>query len=131
MSSNASEKASLLPIVEPRVEADANNSIQAPPRRHETVEYTLLLLSLLLTSAQFFILHTFNSAPYPPSSTFCNALLNQLAHGLRISIPASLLTGIILFTIAPYIAQPDKVAIARYTVLVCYLLGSFLGALLI
>lgn len=133
VSSSALEKASLLPVVEPRAEAAAENNrlTQAASRRNEIVEYVLLMLSLLLTAAQFFILHTVNGAPQAPAADSAHRALNQLAHGLRISIPASLLTSIILFAIAPYIARPERITLARYTVLLCYLLGSFLGALLI
>jgi len=51
--------------------------------------------------------------------------------GLRSSIPASLPTAAILFIVAPYLAHKERVVIARYAILVCYLVGSTMGALLL
>jgi hypothetical protein len=118
----ASEKALLLPIAE-TLEA---NSKTNESRRREYIEYALLISSLLLTTCQFLVLYISASA-----DSHCYALLAHLAHGLNISIPASLPTAIVLFAIAPYIAQPESVTVARYAVLACYLIGSSLGAVLL
>lgn len=59
------------------------------------------------------------------------ALVAQLARGLRMSIPASLPTAAIFFIVAPYLAQKERVVMTRYAILVCYLMGSTLGALLL
>jgi hypothetical protein len=47
------------------------------------------------------------------------------------SIPASLPTAAIFFIVAPYLAQKERVVMTRYAILVCYLMGSTLGALLL
>lgn len=130
MISCASEKASLLPITEPRLEVEGDSATRNT-RLYEALEYLLLLFSLFLTSCQFLILYNFDGTAHAPFPSHCVALLNQLARGLRISIPASLLSSVFLFIIAPYIARPEKIVLTRYTILVCYLVGSFLGGLLI
>jgi hypothetical protein len=118
----ASEKALLLPTAETL----ETNSKPHESRRREYIEYAFLILSLLLTTCQFLVLYTSASA-----NSHCYALLARFAHGLNISIPASLPTAIVLFAIAPYIAQPERVTVARYAVLVSYLIGSSLGAVLL
>ncbi|KAH7338518.1 hypothetical protein BKA66DRAFT_479717 [Pyrenochaeta sp. MPI-SDFR-AT-0127] len=96
-------------------------------RYHEAIDSILLIFSLVFTTLQFLILYT---APASPGS-HCAAVLAHLADGLRISIPASLPTTAILFIVAPYVARPSCVVTTRYAVLVCYLVGSMLGALLV
>jgi predicted MFS family arabinose efflux permease len=115
------KKAALLPTAEFTLAVDGKTIDE---RRHERTEYALLISALFLTAFQFLVLYGVDDVV--PAS-----LLSQLARGLRISIPASLPTAALLFIFAPYIAQKERVVITRYTVLVLYLLGSTLGALLL
>lgn len=123
------EKSILLPIVEHRLEmemqVEASESHSQSCR--EAIDSILLILSVVFTALQFLVLYT---APASPG-THCAVMLAQLASGLRISIPASLPTTAILFIVTPYIARRDSIVTTRYAVLVCYLLGSMLGALLV
>ena len=129
MSSFQAEKASLLPTVEPPL-LDTSSKTNDEHRR-ERIEYALLISALILTAFQFLVLYSvYNTTPTSLAKS-CHALLNQLARGLRVSIPASLPTASLLFIFAPYIAQKERIVIARYTVLVLYLVGSTLGALLL
>jgi hypothetical protein len=95
------------------------------------IEYALLVSALLLTVFQFLVLYSVADTVPASLEKPCHALLNQLARGLRISIPASLPTAAFLFIFAPYLAQKERIVITRYTVLVLYLVGSTLGALLL
>ncbi|KAF1851195.1 uncharacterized protein K460DRAFT_29555 [Cucurbitaria berberidis CBS 394.84] len=131
MTPSMSEKTSLLPIAESGLEAKTKTNSKTQIDHRAVIEHVFLLLSLLLTAFQFFVLYSIDGSSLAPSTTYYNAVLRQLARGLRISIPASLPTSVGLFFTAPYIARPDKIVITRYTVLLCYLVGSTLGALLI
>jgi ethanolamine transporter EutH len=128
MSSFCAEKALLLPTVEPTLVISSKTPAE---HRRQRIEYTLLIATLLLTAFQLFVLyHAVGNIP-AFSDGQCYALLNRLARGLRISIPASLPTTALIFIFAPYIAEKERVVITRYAVLVTYLLGSTLGALLL
>jgi hypothetical protein len=124
MSSFCAEKARLLPVVEPSCRLVIFSKTPAEHRR-QRIEYALLIAALLLTAFQFFVLYRTGGNVQKP----CYILLDQLARGLRISIPASLPTTALIFIFAPYIAEKERVVITRYMVLVMYLLGSTLGAL--
>lgn len=117
--SSTSEKLSLLPITE--------HAAAAPPPREpsrcKTIESVLVFFCMVLAALQFLV--HFN--PYGLESR-AGAQLDLLARGFCVSIPASLPMAAILFAAAPWIARPDSVAVARYAVLLCYLVGSSLGA---
>ena len=123
-----SEKAPLLPMVETPIQAD----IESPnDRRNDRIEWALLLTTLLLTGFQFLVLYSADGGIPITFGAQCSALLAQLARGLRTSIPASLPTAAILFLVAPYVAQKERLIMTRYAILVCYLVGSTLGSLLL
>ena len=126
--SYTSEKTPLLPVVERTLDAYMNKIDQ---RHREGVEYALLVSTLLLTVFQVVVLYSGDSLV--PIALDCQyyALVAQLARGLRMSIPASLPTAAIFFIVAPYLAQKERVVMTRYAILVCYLMGSTLGALLL
>jgi hypothetical protein len=128
MMSYTSEKTPLLPVVERTLDAYINKIDQ---RRREGIEYTLLVSTLLLTVFQFLVLYSGDSLVHIALDGRCYVLLAQLARGLRMSIPASLPTAAIFFIVAPYLALKERVVMTRYAILVCYLLGSTLGALLL
>jgi hypothetical protein len=129
MSSFQAEKVSLLPTVEPPT-LDTCSTTNDEHQRGR-IEYTLLISALFLTAFQFLVLYSVDNTIPPTLAKPYFALLNQLARGLRISIPASLPTTALLFIFAPYTAQKERIVITRYTVLVLYLVGSTLGALLL
>ncbi|CAG5175567.1 uncharacterized protein ALTATR162_LOCUS10606 [Alternaria atra] len=128
MMSYTSEKTPLLPVVERTLDAYINKIDQ---RRRDGIEYALLVSTLLLTVFQFLVLYSGDSLLPVALDGHCYVLLAQLARGLRMSIPASLPTAAIFFIVAPYLAQKERVVMTRYAILVCYLLGSTLGALLL
>jgi hypothetical protein len=128
MMSYTSEKTPLLPVVERTLDAYINKMDQ---RRRESIEYALLICTLLLTIFQFLVLYSGDSFVPIALDGHCYALLAQLARGLRVSIPASLPAAAMLFIVAPYLARKERVVMTRYAILVCYLLGSTLGALLL
>jgi hypothetical protein len=128
MMSYTSEKTPLLPVVERTLDAYINKTDQ---RRREGIEYALLVSTLLLTVFQFLVLYSGESLVPMALDGHWYALLAQLARGLRMSIPASLPTAAIFFIVAPYLAQKERVVMTRYAILVCYLMGSTLGALLL
>ena len=132
MISAASEKTPLLPIAEARPDAEKHSEAHNQPG-HKLLEYTLLLLSVFLAALQLLVLHSFDNTPPPTLSSnfYYNRVLTKLACGLCISIPASLPLSAVLFIIAPYITRPERTVVTRYAVLLCYLAGSTLGALLI
>ncbi|RMZ70888.1 arginine biosynthesis bifunctional [Pyrenophora seminiperda CCB06] len=125
-----SEKALLLPIAETGVAAnmeahdDGNDG-------NTRIECMLLLATLMLTAFQFFVLYSADGGVPIAFGAQCSALLAQLARGLRISIPASLPTAAMLFLVAPYVAQKERLVMTRYAILACYLVGSTLGSLLL
>lgn len=124
-----SEKAPLLPMVETTAaQADIESQDDCS---HDGIEWALLLATLLLTAFQFLVLYSADGGIPFTIGAQCSALLAQLARGLRISIPASLPTAAILFLVAPYVAQKERLVVARYGILVCYLVGSTLGSLLL
>ena len=126
MYSTFAEKTPLLPITEPSLEIAGRDQ-----RRRGFIEYGLLVATLLLTIFHFFVLYsTSSSVPVALDGSF-SALVAPFAGGLRTSILASLPTAAVLFVIAPFVAQKEHVVMARYTILVCYLVGSTLGALLL
>ena len=124
-----SEKAPLLPMVETTIQADGES--QKNDRRNDRIEWALLLTTLLLTGFQFLVLYSADGGIPITFGAQCSALLAQLARGLRTSIPASLPTAAILFLVAPYVAQKERLIMMRYAILVCYLVGSTLGSLLL
>ncbi|CAN9261960.1 unnamed protein product [Alternaria alternata] len=126
--SYTSEKTPLLPVVERTLDADMNKIDQ---RHREGVEYALLVSTLLLTVFQVVVLYSGDSLVPIALDGQYYALVAQLARGLRMSIPASLPTAAIFFIVAPYLAQKERVVMTRYAILVCYLMGSTLGALLL
>ncbi|KAF1828468.1 hypothetical protein BDW02DRAFT_574852 [Decorospora gaudefroyi] len=127
MTSTNSAKAPLLPVSQPMLQT-INTRDEHPQQR---IEYTLMISAVLLTTIQFLILYGVDSTTPVSRDSLCDALLHQLARGLRISIPHSSPTTAILFIIAPYIAQPGRIVAARYAILVGHLVGSTLGALLV
>ncbi|KAI5375817.1 hypothetical protein CUC08_Gglean006257 [Alternaria sp. MG1] len=128
MMSYTSEKTPLLPVVERTLDAYMNKIDQ---RHREGVEYALLVSTLLLTVFQVVVLYSGDSLVPIALDGQYYALVAQLARGLRMSIPASLPTAAIFFIVAPYLAQKERVVMTRYAILVCYLMGSTLGALLL
>ncbi|CAN9100734.1 hypothetical protein B0T12DRAFT_487818 [Alternaria alternata] len=126
--SYTSEKTPLLPVVERTLDAYMNKIDQ---RHREGVEYALLVSTLLLTVFQVVVLYSGDSLVPIALDGQYYALVAQLARGLRMSIPASLPTAAIFFIVAPYLAQKERVVMTRYAILVCYLMGSTLGALLL
>jgi hypothetical protein len=100
-------------------------------RHREGVEYALLVSTLLLTVFQVVVLYSGDSLVPIALDGQYYAMVAQLARGLRMSIPASLPTAAIFFIVAPYLAQKERVVMTRYAILVCYLMGSTLGALLL
>ena len=124
-----SEKEPLLPMVETTIQADGES--QKNDRRNDRIEWALLLTTLLLTGFQFLVLYSADGGIPITFGAQCSALLAQLARGLRTSIPASLPTAAILFLVAPYVAQKERLIMMRYAILVCYLVGSTLGSLLL
>ena len=128
MMSYTFEKTPLLPVVERTLDAYMNKTDQ---RRREGIEYALLVSTLLLTVFQFLVLYSGDSLVPIALDGHWYSLLAQLARGLRMSIPASLPTAALFFIVAPYLAQKERVVMTRYAVLVCYLMGSTLGALLL
>ncbi|KAF2128542.1 hypothetical protein P153DRAFT_293102, partial [Dothidotthia symphoricarpi CBS 119687] len=117
---STSEKTPLLPITERAV------SPHREPLVRKSTEFLLLLLCVVLAVLQFFVHFNFCS----PESRL-GAHLDLLARGLTLSVPASLPTTTILFVAAPWIARPDRIAITRYAILSCYVVGSTLGAWLL
>ena len=128
MMSYTSEKTPLLPVVERTLDAYLYKIDQ---RHREGVEYALLVSTLLLTVFQVVVLYSGDSLVPIALDGQYYALVAQLARGLRMSIPASLPTAAIFFIVAPYLAQKERVVMTRYAILVCYLMGSTLGALLL
>ncbi|RYN40716.1 hypothetical protein AA0113_g9006 [Alternaria arborescens] len=128
MMSYTSEKTPLLPVVERTLDAYMNKIDQ---RHREGVEYALLVSTLLLTVFQVVVLYSGDSLVPIALDGQYYAMVAQLARGLRMSIPASLPTAAIFFIVAPYLAQKERVVMTRYAILVCYLMGSTLGALLL
>ncbi|CAN9371386.1 unnamed protein product [Alternaria alternata] len=126
--SYTSEKTPLLPVVERTLDAYMNKIDQ---RHREGVEYALLVSTLLLTVFQVVVLYSGDSLVPIALDGQYYALVAQLARGLRMSIPASLPTAAIFFIVAPYLGQKERVVMTRYAILVCYLMGSTLGALLL
>lgn len=126
--SYTSEKTPLLPVVERTLDAYMNKIDQ---RHREGVEYALLVSTLLLTVFQVVVLYSGDSLVPIALDGQYYAMVAQLARGLRMSIPASLPTAAIFFIVAPYLAQKERVVMTRYAILVCYLMGSTLGALLL
>jgi hypothetical protein len=122
------EKALLLPTVEPTLVISSKTPAE---HRRQRIESALLMAALLLTAFQFFVLYPADGNVPAFLDGQCYVLLNRLARGLRISIPASLPTTALIFIFAPYIAEKERVVITRYMALVAYLLGSTLGALLL
>ncbi|KAF1933734.1 uncharacterized protein M421DRAFT_1109 [Didymella exigua CBS 183.55] len=124
------EQKTLLPLVELAPQP-------MPPRRsftshqRELIESCALALILILAASQCLILHEIHSLPYAiPSSTLCIFLTN-LAAGLRLSIPAGLPTATLLFIASPYVSRSELIPTMWYLILLCYLVGSTLGALLL
>lgn len=98
---------------------------------HELLECCALALILFLAAAQCLILYGVHSLPFTiPSHALC-VFLTNLAAGLRLSIPASLSTTTLLFIAAPYVARPERILATRYLILLSYLGGSTLGALVL
>ncbi|CAA9957976.1 hypothetical protein CFE70_001535 [Pyrenophora teres f. teres 0-1] len=128
MFTTTSEKAPLLPIVETAVQADIEAQDDG---RNDRIEGVLLLGTLLLTAFQFLVLFSADGGIPIAFGAQYSALLAQLARGLRISIPASLPTAAMLFLVAPYVAQKERLVMMRYAILFCYLVGSTLGSLLL
>jgi hypothetical protein len=128
MMSLTSEKTPLLPVVERTLDAYVRTMEQ---RRREGVEYALLVSTVLLTFFQFLVLYNGDSLMPIALDSRCHVLLAQLARGLRMSIPASLPTAAIFFIVAPCLVQKERVVMTRYAILVCYLMGSTMGALLL
>jgi hypothetical protein len=89
-----------------------------------------LAFGIMRAALQYPIVYGSHSFLYMTSSSqIC--FLNEIAKGLRIAIPAGLPTAALLFMATPYITRPDCVFSAYYLVLLCYLVGSTSGALLL
>ena len=130
MDAYPNEQKMLLPLAEPAPQP-------TPPRRsfatrqHELLESCTLALILFLAASQCLLLYGICSLPYTsPSSAVC-VFLAHLAAGLRLSIPASLPAATVLFVASPYVARPERMLATWYLILLCYLVGSTLGALLL
>lgn len=104
------------------------------PRRsttHELLESCALALILFLAASQCLILYGVHSLPFmTPSSAVC-VFLTSLAAGLRLSIPASLPTTTLLFIATPCVARPERMLATWYVILLSYLGGSTLGAVVL
>ncbi|KAF2993996.1 hypothetical protein E8E13_002043 [Curvularia kusanoi] len=111
----------------------------ALPTRHEPlyvrhrniIEYCTLALILSLAASQCLILYGIHNIPFAQPSLALCAFLANLAAGLRLSIPASLPTATLLFIASPYVARPERLVVTWYCILLCYLMGSTSGALLL
>lgn len=130
MDSYITEQKCLLPTSAPAPDS-------APQRRtfvnrhRDLIESLALALILFLAASQCLIMYGIHSLPYTsPSSAVC-VFLTSLAGGLRISIPASLPTATLVFLATPYTTRPDSIVASWYLILLCYLVGSTSGALLL
>lgn len=124
------EQKTLLPLAElaPKTMPKRNPSIS---RHHNLIESCTLALILFLAASQCLILYGVHSFPYvTPSNALC-IFLTDLASGLRLSIPGSLPTAIMLFVASPYVARPERLLATWYLILLCYLVGSTSGAMLL
>ena len=124
------EEKALLPVAAP---STAPNPRDEPflVRNRNTIEYCSLALILSLAASQCLVLYGVHKVPFvQPSLALC-AFLANLAAGLRLSIPASLPTATLLFIASPYIARPGRLVVTWYLILLCYLVGSTSGALLL
>ena len=130
MNTYTSEQKCLLPIAASTPEP-ATQRRTFVNRHHDLIELLTLAFILFLAASQCLLLYGIHSFPYTtPSSALC-IFLADLASGLRISIPASLPTATLLFLATPYIARPEWVEVSWYSILLCYLVGSTWGALLL
>jgi hypothetical protein len=124
------EEKALLPVAAP---STAPNPRDEPfiVRNRNTIEYCTLALILSLAASQCMVLYGVHKVPFvEPSLALC-AFLANLAAGLRLSIPASLPTATLLFIASPYVARPEQLVVTWYLILLCYLVGSTSGALLL
>jgi hypothetical protein len=129
MHSTIVEKAPLS-LEEPHLDIEAQDEVHDTRnnRRREIAELSLLYLCLFFTVFQFIALYRFSGTP-PSLTNRYYALLFVIARGLRISIPATAPTTAVLLIVAPYITRPDRTVVARYAILLCYLVGSTVSAL--
>ncbi|KZM19310.1 uncharacterized protein EKO05_0002927 [Ascochyta rabiei] len=130
MDSYVAEQKCLLPMVSPTPGC-------APQRRtfvrrhHDLIESLTLALIFSLAVSQCLTLYGIHSLPYLSPSNQLITFLSNLAGALRVSIPASLPTATLLFIATPYVARPDRIVASWYLILLCYLVGSTSGALLL
>ena len=124
------EQKTLLPLAEQALRPTPQR--RSFINRHQILfESLALALILFLAASQSLILYGSHSIPYTvPNSALC-IFLTDLAGGLRLSISTSLPTATLLFIASPYVARPERLAATWYLILLCYLVGSTLGALLL
>lgn len=123
------EQKSLLPLAELASRPGQRRNLHN--RHRDILESLALALILFFAASQCLILSGVHSIPYTtPSSALC-IFLTDLASGLRLSIPTSLPTATLFLVASPYIARPERLLATWYLVLLCYLVGSTLGAVLL
>ncbi|PSN60196.1 hypothetical protein BS50DRAFT_593970 [Corynespora cassiicola Philippines] len=114
---------SVLPFAESPWKTPVREKQQAS-RKVCFTEVTLLALSFVIALFQLYTLYPFDEEiPYEARS-----MLDTIALGLSTSTSATFPTAAITGLAAPYIARKDRVAVARYTILLCFLVGSTVGA---
>lgn len=124
------EQKTLLPLTAP-VTTLATHRESFIIRNRNIIEYCTLILILGLAASQCLILYGIHNLPYTQPSLALCAFLTNLAGGLRLSIPASLPTATLLFVASPYVTRPERLVVTWYLILLCYLVGSTSGALLL
>ncbi len=100
-------------------------------RHHDLVESCMLALILLLAVSQCLILYGAHEILDSPASEEICTYLTDLAVGLRLSIPCSLPTAALVFVASPYFARPERLLDTWYLIMLCYFVGTTLGALLL
>lgn len=130
MDTYPAEQKTLLPLAELDPQPTPPR-VSFATRQREVIESCALALILFLAASQCLILYGIHGLPNTtPSSGLCIFLTN-LAAGLRFSIPAGLPTATLLFIASPYVARPERILATWYMILLSYLVGSTLGALLL
>jgi hypothetical protein len=130
MNTNLVEQKTLLPLTELALRPTPQRR-SFIDRHQDLFESLALALILFLAASQSLILYGIHSIPYMiPNSALC-IFLTDLASGLRLSIPTSLPTATLLFIASPYVARPERLVATWYLILLCYLVGSTSGALLL
>lgn len=129
MDAYIAEQKTLLPFANPAARPRSHMTLTT--RCRDIVESCTLALILFLAASQCLILYGVHNLPYTPPSTALCVFLIDLAAGLRLAIPTSLPTATLLFIASPYIARPERLVMTWYLVLLCYLVGSTSGAVLL